>query len=257
MNQFWQYIGLLRSILMYYGIPFRRRRLARFYAQFIQADDLCFDIGAHLGNRIRAWNDLGARVVALEPQPQCMSLLRRWYGHQPHVTLIEQAVGDAMGTQSLLISQRTPTVSTLSRDWIAAVQQAKSFAHVEWNESVPVTVTTLDALIAQYGTPAFCKIDVEGYELEVLQGLSQPIRPLSFEYIPATQESSQACLERLNDLADYKFNWSLAESHQLQSSGWLTFDEMANVLKQMPLNGRSGDVYAVDISSEKKRKQWS
>jgi len=244
MNQFWQYIGLLRSILMYYAIPFRRGRLLRAYAQFIRANDLCFDIGAHVGNRIRVWNDLGARVVALEPQPHCMRLLRRWYGHHPQITLLEQAVGATAGTQSLFISQRTPTVSTLSRDWIAAVQQTDSFAHVEWNETVPVTVTTLDALIAEYGEPAFCKIDVEGYELEVLQGLSYPIPALSFEYIPATCESAVACIDRLNDLGHYQFNWSPGEWHQLQSSVWLSADEMATILTNMPLNGRSGDIYA-------------
>jgi len=244
MNQFWQSIGLLRSILMYYGIPFRRGRLSRSYAQFIQANDLCFDIGAHVGNRVRAWNDLGARIVALEPQPHCMRLLRRWYSNNPHITLIEQAVGATAGKQSLFISQRTPTVSTLSGDWISAVQQADSFAHIEWNETVPVTVTTLDALIAKYGEPAFCKIDVEGYELDVLQGLSQPIRALSFEYIPATYESALACLDRLNDLGHYEFNWSPVELHQLQSSVWLSANKMAAILRKMPMNGSSGDIYA-------------
>ena len=57
--------GLLRSVLMYHGIPFRRRRLTQFYAQFIQPGDLCFDIGAHVGSRLRAWTPLGARIVAV------------------------------------------------------------------------------------------------------------------------------------------------------------------------------------------------
>ena len=245
MNSFWQQIGLLRSILMYYGNPFRKRWLTRFYAQFIQANDLCFDIGAHVGNRINVWSDLGARVVALEPQPHCMRLLKRWYGHYSHITLIEQAVGAKSGTQSLFISQRTPTVSTLSRDWMNTVQQTdSSFAKVEWDEAIPVTMTTLDALIAQYGEPAFCKIDVEGYELEVLRGLSQPLRALSFEYIPATSESSIACLSRLDDLGHYQFNWSRGESQQLQSPTWLTLHEMVSILRNMSINSGSGDIYA-------------
>ena len=245
MNSFWQQIGLLRSILMYYGNPFRKRCLTRFYAQFIQANDLCFDIGAHVGNRINVWSDLGARVVALEPQPHCMRLLKRWYGHYSHITLIEQAVGAKTGTQSLFISQRTPTVSTLSRDWMNTVQQTdSSFAKVEWDEAIPVTMTTLDALIAQCGEPAFCKIDVEGYELEVLRGLSQPLRALSFEYIPATSESSIACLSRLDDLGHYQFNWSRGESQQLQSPTWLTLHEMVSILRNMSINSGSGDIYA-------------
>jgi hypothetical protein len=63
-------LGLLRSVLMYHGIPFRRRRLSQFYARFIRPGDLCFDIGAHVGSRLGAWLPLGARIVAVEPQPE-------------------------------------------------------------------------------------------------------------------------------------------------------------------------------------------
>ena len=245
MSSFRQQLGLLRSVLMYYGVPFRKRRLARFYGQFIQPNALCFDIGAHVGNRVQVWAGLGARVVALEPQPQCMRLLRRWYGQHPNVTLLEQAVGAKRGTQSLFMSQRTPTVSTLSQEWIETVQERDaSFANVEWDEAIPVTMTTLDALIAQYGKPAFCKIDVEGYELTVLEGLSQPISALSFEYIPATKEASLACLTYLEKLAQYEFNWSKGESHKMQATTWLTPAQMAEVLSQMAVDSGSGDVYA-------------
>ena len=39
------------------------------YARFLRAGDLAFDIGAHVGDRISSFRRLGARVVALEPQP--------------------------------------------------------------------------------------------------------------------------------------------------------------------------------------------
>lgn len=249
MASFWQQVGILRSLLLYYGIPFRKKRLSRFYAQFIQANDLCFDIGAHVGNRLRAWSNLGARIVGIEPQPRCMRLLKRWYGHHPHITLVKQAVGSESGTQTLFISRCAPAVATLSRQWINALQQRNTFLNVRWDVSLPVTVTTLDTLIAQYGEPAFCKIDVEGYELEVLCGLSKAIRALSFEYIPAAIDIALDCIERLGQLAMYEFNWSPGESHRLQSAVWLSPDEMAAHLTNMPVDGRSGDVYARRPSS--------
>ncbi|HHW77718.1 MAG TPA: FkbM family methyltransferase [Xanthomonadaceae bacterium] len=243
-NRFAQRLGLWRSVLMYHGIPFRRRRLSRFYGQFIRHGDLCFDLGAHVGSRLRAWLPLGARIVAVEPQPACMALLRRWFGHDARVTLIEQAVGAAPGVADLFISSRTPTVTTLSPVWIAAVRQDRAFERVRWDNRLPVTVTTLDELIARHGAPAFCKIDVEGYELEVLKGLSRPVRALSFEYIPACLETARACVTYLAGLGRYQFNWSTGESHRLRANAWLDADRMFGQLDRLRRSGGSGDIYA-------------
>ena len=229
---------------MYHAIPFRRRRLTRFYAPFIRPGDLCFDIGAHVGSRLRAWMPLGARIIAVEPQPDCMALLRRWFGQHAHITLVEQAVGAVPGIAELLISSRTPTVTTLSPAWISTVQQERGFAAVRWNERASVTVTTLDELIARYGLPAFCKIDVEGYELAVLKGLSQPIPALSFEYLPACLEAAQDGVAHLAKLGPYQFNWSVGEVQCLRSAQWLDAEAMLRQLNQLHSAGNSGDIYA-------------
>jgi FkbM family methyltransferase len=229
---------------MYHGIPLRNRALARFYAQFVRPGDLCFDIGAHVGNRLWAFSKLGARVVALEPQPDCMRLLRRWYGRHAHVELVEQAVGAAPGTRTLFISERTPTLSTISGDWIMAVKDTPGFAGVRWDRTIPVRVATLDELIACYGPPVFCKIDVEGAEFDVLRGLSHPLKALSFEYIPAAVELAVSCVGRLGELGRYEYNWSPSELHRLGSSVWLGPAQMTNLLRRMPVGGWPGDVYA-------------
>jgi FkbM family methyltransferase len=229
---------------MYYGIPLRNRALARFYAQFVRPGDLCFDIGAHVGNRLWAFSKLGARVVALEPHPDCMRLLDRWYGRHVHVELVELAVGAESGTRTLFISERTPTVSTISTDWIAAVKATPGFTRIRWDRTIPVRVVTLDELIGCYGPPVFCKIDVEGAEFDVLGGLSYPLKALSFEYIPATVDVAVACVERLGELGRYEYNWSPSELHRLRSSVWLGPGQMADLLRRMPVAGWPGDVYA-------------
>jgi FkbM family methyltransferase len=236
--------GLLRSILMYHAIPFRRRQLTRFYAQFIHPGDLCFDIGAHVGSRLRAWLPLGARIIAVEPQPQCMRLLRRWYGHHSRITLIEQAVGAMPGMAELFISPRTPTVTSLSLTWIEKIQSSHGFEQVRWEYAVSVPVITLDQLIAAHGLPAFCKIDVEGYELEVLKGLSQPIPVLSFEYLPADLNPARRCIAHLAALGNYRFNGSVGEAQRLHSTVWLDADQMLAWLDGRAQTHRSGDIYA-------------
>jgi FkbM family methyltransferase len=239
-----QSIGFSWSFLIYYGLPFHHRVLKRIYAPFIHPGDLCFDIGAHLGDRVRAWSRLGARVIALEPHPGMMNWLRRWYGHQPNVTLIEQAVGAQAGSTTLWISRLTPSVSTISREWLTTIQNNRRFAGVRWDEQIPVNVITLDVLISQYGKPAFCKIDVEGAELDVLRGLSQALPALSFEYIPAKIDTALGCIQWLNQLGHYEYNWRVSEFPRLRSPIWFSSQEMSAILARMLHDDNSGDVYA-------------
>lgn len=190
----------------------------------------------------------GARIVGIEPQPHCMRLLKRWYGRHPNIALVEGAVGSAPGIRTLFMSRFTLTVTTLSWHWINAVRQTNTFANVRWDTTLPVTVTTLDSLIARYGESRFCKIDAEGYELEVLRGLSKPIPAFSFEYNPSAIDIALDCIECLGQLATYDFNWSPGESHRLKSPAWLCPHRMVTLLKNIPVNGHSGDVYARHIS---------
>ena len=128
-------LGLYRSLFIYYGIPFRGNRLLRLYRPFISPGDLCFDIGAHVGNRLRAFTQLGARVVALEPQPYMMHFLQRRYGQKKNVLLLQEAAGAHIGQTTMYISKRNPTVTSLSKTWIDAVQRDSSFVGVEWDDS--------------------------------------------------------------------------------------------------------------------------
>jgi len=240
--------GVLNSLLRYYGLPGRIALLARFYARFIEKGDLCFDVGAHVGDRVRAFSRLGARVVAAEPDPLCAALLRRWYGGRQGITLLEAAVGAEPGTRPLHISQRNPTLNTLSTEWMHGIQRARQFQGIEWDATVQVNVTTLDRLIGEYGPPRFCKIDVEGYELEVLEGLSQALPALSFEYNPAVPDMTLACVARLTGLGEYEFNWTVRELPRFRSRAWLDAGSLGAELRALPLEARTGDVYARLVS---------
>jgi FkbM family methyltransferase len=236
--------GLARSLLIYYAIPGRARGWERLYRHFVQPGDLCFDIGAHVGNRSAAMLAIGAHVIALEPQPLFFTTLRRLHAKRKTLTVLPQAVGASPAEMQMLLSTRTPTVSTLSTAWADEVGRTAGFAAVEWDERVVVQVTTLDALIASYGLPAFCKIDVEGYELEALQGLSQPIPTISFEYIPAVIEKAFACIARLQQLGSYSYNLITAEVPRFALEQWVHSQEIIAQLKKLSSNTRAGEIYA-------------
>jgi FkbM family methyltransferase len=236
--------GMARSLAMYHGIPGRHRRMVAFYRQFLSPGDLAFDVGAHVGSRVRAWRKLGARVVAVEPQPDFVRVLRLLFGRDAGVVVVPDALGAEPGTAQLGVSTATPTVSSMAGAWRAEVAHDASFARVRWDRTVDVTVTTLDALVAEHGEPAFCKVDVEGFELDVLAGLSKPVRALSFEYLPPAHDAALAVLARVEELGDYRYNYSPVETLTWASPEWLDADGLRALLDRYRPLGRSGDVYA-------------
>ncbi len=239
------WLGLIRSLVVYWR-PGRQRALRALYRPFVELDDLVFDVGAHLGDRSVAFAALGARVVALEPQPRVARWLRRLVGHSDRITVRQEAVGRRTGIGDLAISRRTPAVSTLAHGWRSRLPDVnRSFRNVRWDETVSVTVNTLDALIATYGVPAFCKIDVEGHEADVLAGLSQPLPSLSFEFVAGALDVATDCIGELRGLGRYEFNAIAVEQRRYLFDAWRSGDEVVQWLAAGADGCSSGDLYAV------------
>ncbi len=209
-----------------------------FYRQFLGPNDVCFDVGANVGNRLKIFRKIGAKVIAIEPQHECAKSMRKWYADDPNVTIIEKALSDSAGTAELMISN-FHMISSLSKEWVEATQESGRFAAHRWKPAGTVALMTMDELIDQFGLPRFAKIDVEGFELKVVRGLTQPIPFLSLEFTPETRQSSIDCLQWLTNLGAPVFNFSEAESMSLRFTEWIDFSAMQALLASL------GDDYSV------------
>jgi FkbM family methyltransferase len=237
--------AIARSLRIYHGPEAPKAAMDALYARFVRAGDLVFDIGAHVGDRISSFRRLGARVVALEPQAGPLRALRLIHGRDPNVTLIAAAAGEREGTVTFHVNSANPTVSTASSDFLAAADGAGGWEGQVWDKAVTVPCLTLDGLIARYGSPAFVKIDVEGFEDRVLAGLSRPLPALSFEFTTIARDCAERCLRALAALGPYRFDVALGETQTLTFGAPVDADAMSQHLAALPHSANSGDVYAV------------
>jgi len=237
--------SLQASIDTYWGSAANPAAMDALYARFITEGDLVFDIGSHVGDRIAAFRRLGARVVALEPQPPCADVIAEIFAGDADVTLERQACGAEAGPITFRVNSANATVSTASAAFVDAAATADGWSDQVWDDIATVDCTTLDDLIARHGMPAFAKIDVEGFEADVLDGLSQALPALSFEFTTIQRDVAERCIARLSDLGRYRFNIALGESQALAMSDWCDGAVMAQHVRDLPHAANSGDIYAV------------
>lgn len=239
--------GVFRSLRLYHGPQAPKFAMDALYSHFIRPDDLVFDIGAHVGDRVSSFRRLGARVVAVEPQPLLVRALQLIHGNDPNVLILPAAAGDENGAINLHINTHNPTVSTVSDAFMVEADGASGWEGQTWDNTLKVPMLTLDRMIGKFGTPRFIKIDVEGFEDRVLAGLSLTVPALSFEFTTIARDVALRCLERLNALTPYAYNVALGETQQMKFENYIPASEMAYFLEKVPHATNSGDVYAVAV----------
>jgi FkbM family methyltransferase len=224
-----------------------------FYRGLLAPGDLVFDVGANVGERVAAMLEAGCRVVAVEPQAACLERLRRLNARDGRLVIVPKACGAAPGSLVLRSGGGSDVLATLSEDYIHTVRESGRFAGHRWDRSERVEVCTLDALVAEHGMPRFIKIDVEGYEAQVLAGLSTAPEMLSFEYTPELAPGMLACVERCEELGLPEFNISFGESMTFARQSWVTAGRMRQIVDVL-----EGDRFLFgDIFARKAQELWA
>ena len=234
---------------MYDLVPGRRRRMLRFYSQILSDDDLCFDIGAHLGSRAEVLSAIGCRVVAVEPHPFLAQKLQQRFSKTQNLQVREIAISDRVGQAMLHYSPRYLTVSSLKSDWTESLRKVRPH-RIQFSEKVVVETETLAGLIEQHGMPRYCKLDIEGMDLAVLKSLAQPIEILSFEHLPQMLADTAAAVDTLAALAEYRFNFFLRESHKFELDAPVAGQALLDALQRSRATRCGSDVFAFQIAQD-------
>ncbi len=216
------------------------RRAKKLYGQFVKKNDLVFDVGANIGNRAQLFNDLGANVVCVEPQEKCVNMLRNRFGNNSSITIVPKGLSDKEGSITLYTSDESSVIATMSDKW---KNEGRFTGNTNWNSSREVPVTTLDVLINEYGLPSFCKIDVEGFEKNVLAGLTKKIPVVSFEFTMEFFDDAIACMELLKRNGPISVNYSLGESMKFSNGSFITPEECIRQIKAAGDSLLWGDIY--------------
>ena len=237
-------LGLYRAARWVNRHVFDREELARrnadaaFFKQVLRPGELVFDVGANYGEKSAALLEAGARVIAFEPQPDCFAELVSRCGSNPNLTVLQKAVGAKSGQARFFVREKRGT-SGLMQQWEGTVES-----------EITVEVTTVQQAIEQYGKPGYVKIDVEGFELEVLKGLQESVPLISFEYHlrDDTVDEARKCIRELGRFGEQvEINFSPAEDLKFALPRWLSPNEFDRFypegLKNIPGCEGYGDIF--------------
>jgi FkbM family methyltransferase len=216
-----------------------------FYSQIFSKNDLVFDLGANMGNRTSSFLNIGANVVAVEPNPKLAKRLKKKF---KTVTVVDKAIGAKKGKVILYLNE-SHVLSTTSKNWIKIAKQSGKFDDLpsKFNDEVEVEQITIKELISEYGIPKFIKIDTEGTEFDIINLLdNNEIGCISFEFhefkMKEPKRKSKDIIKHLNSIGYDNFNISFGESMLFAGTDNMSYQELSNLIDVLPVSW--GDIYA-------------
>ena len=204
-----------------------------FLLHLLRNTDTFFDVGANAGSyTILASGVCGARSLSFEPVPATFEILKKTIelNHlQTKVQAIPAGAGYEQGFLNFTADQDTtnhviPVSETLS-------------------DSVIVPIVRLDEYILK--SPLLIKIDVEGFETEVIRGAHQILK----------QDSLKAIIIELNGCGNrYNFDESLIHQ-KLSEMGFLPYqyNPFNRQLTQLYIYGNFNTIYLRDLDFIRER----
>ena len=218
----------------------------RFLQPLVRSGDLVFDIGCNVGDKTDVLLDLGAAVVAVDPSAVCVERVKHRFKNAVAMGRLHTecvAVGSKPGEINVTMIDPVSGMYSGSADFLKYVSEI-GYAGTGTRT---VACLTLDQLVARYGKPALIKIDVEGMDAEVLEGLRERPRYLSFEYhtSPTVWSRTEQCFAEATRLGFERANLTDATAPNFVLPSWVPLPAALDQLRQWAStsSGRWGDVF--------------
>ena len=175
--------------------------------------NLIFDIGFNVGEFTQTcfnkYKDCS--VIAVEANPNLCNSVSQHFFTSYNFSLLNNLVSDKEGDEiDFYISHNATGVSTASTEFMQNSRFTKGSKHlgensINWAAPIKVQSITVDSMIERYGMPDLIKIDVEGYEYNVLSGLTQKANDICFEWHEEEKDNLYKILEHLQSLGYDQF----------------------------------------------------
>ena len=187
--------------------------------------NLIYDIGANQGDFTESFLGDETTVISVEPNPVIFKKLQNRFTDNENVITINKAVSSDKGEVEFYVPtlERKHTISTCSKNWF---EGRFKYVFDEGYKTLKVESVSIDDLIEEYGFPSRIKIDVEGYEYNVIQSLTKKIDDcvISFEWTSEIIEEARKILLYLDELGYTQFAIMDSDKGDLQQ--WHAISEL-------------------------------
>ena len=156
-------------------------------------ESLVYDVGAHRGEDTEFYLNKGFSVIAIEASPNlCSQLSERFKDHVQGglLKVLNVAIYSAtIGEIDFYMEDGNTLLSTTNLDWVRRNKMSKIV------KKIKVKAMTLNDVMKEHGVPRYCKIDIEGSDLDALKSLTQNLELPQFISIESERKHWNKLLE--------------------------------------------------------------
>jgi len=191
---------------------------------------ILFDIGANEGKYTDTNMKNFDKCILVEANPSLAENLREKYRTNTSVYIVE-AIASNKESEVFYISNANQ-ISTSDPEWI---QNSRFSNNYMWSPVKGIKTVSVDTLIQQFGEPTLLKIDVEGYEYNVLQSLSKKVNMLCFEWAEEKKKEILLSLEYLYAYNYTKFHVQIEDKYdyRVNDNEWVDYTTIYSTMNSM------------------------